>query len=254
MHPSAEFSGCVQVEIPAVYVSGQYIPHQKPSNSIHRLNIYLDAFAKKLRGGSDDSDDFAQTISRPAKTSSKKKKKRSLVDKLHHEAWRKLKPEDPLPDGLEIRKMTREGHHILRVGETFSKRGIKLKEAESKRLMRAKRGQKEREKAIEELEKNIKEQKSFGQLSSGKLPSKPVKELEAELQKLKFDLIRYKDDIYGTDVWKQMTEHTVPYSLRNIDQFKQGDDLLLYKALTETRSIVFNHHKASSAAPEVLTM
>jgi hypothetical protein len=90
----------------------------------------------------------------------------------------------------------------------------------------------------------------------GRIPSsgsvkKPVKELEKDLVKLRNDLIRYKDAVHGTTVWKEMTQHTVPHSLRPVDGFQKGDDLQLYKALTETRAIVFNHHKASSAPVEV---
>jgi hypothetical protein len=249
-HPSAEFlMRRICEPDPPTQITLQNIAAQNHLKTTRCLNIYLYSCNLKLRGGDGDSDDL--NMKYPLESTKKKKKKTTIADKFNFESWRKLKPGDPLPDGLEIRKMTREGNHILRVGETFSKRGIKLREGEAKRLRREKMGLKQREKAIQELEQMIKEQKTSGMLSSGNLPSKPVKELEKDLQELRNDLIRYKDAIHGTDVWKQMTAHTVPHSLRHVDQFKTGDDLLLYKSLAETRSIVFNHHKASSAAPEV---
>ena len=206
----------------------------------------------KLRGGASADDPEIDQNPLALSTRKKKKKKKSLTlaDKMHHEPWRKMNPEAELPDGLEIRKMTQEGHHILRVGEVWSKRGIKLREREAKIKQKEKHGLKKRQKAISHLEQVIKDQKA-GVLPSGNLPTKPVKELQKDLQNMKNELIRYKDALYGTGVWKAMTAHTVPLALRHLDDFKKGDDVALYKALTETRSIVFNHHKASSAKPEV---
>jgi DNA repair exonuclease SbcCD ATPase subunit len=201
-----------------------------------------------LRGGTQKPKNVLPTVE-----SKKKKPKKKLIDKLHLEAWRKIKPEadsGTLPDGLEIRKMTREGHHVLRVGETWSKRGIKLRAAEAKRVKRHINGIKERENSIVQLEQIIADQKA-GRISSSGSARKPVKELEKDLVKLRNDLIRYKDAVHGTTVWKEMTQHTIPHSLRPVDGYQKGDDLQLYKALTETRAIVFNHHKASSAPAEV---
>jgi hypothetical protein len=56
--------------------------------------------------------------------------------------------------------------------------------------------------------------------------------------------------MFGTSVWKEMTAHTVPMSLRHVDDFQKGqDDKNLYTKLREVRKVRLDRRNPESSAP-----
>ena len=172
---------------------------------------------------------------------------------MHVEPWRRIRPEDNINEvapGLEVRKISKEGHHVIRVGKVWSKQGIKFRRQQQMKREQEEEALEMRKAAIEKLRNLIEARES--QPSKPLEREKSVPELERDLRKLENELIRFKDAIYGTAVWKNMTAHTVPYSLRHLDAFQEGDEVLMYTRLRDVRSIVFHPPKAATADPEVL--
>ena len=72
--------------------------------------------------------------------------------------------------------------------------------------------------------------------------------LKLQLGKLERELIRYKDQVLGTSVWKNLTAHTVPMWLRQVNAYDPIEtDEVVYKQLERARKIVFNPSLASTA-------
>ncbi|EKX53545.1 hypothetical protein GUITHDRAFT_132660 [Guillardia theta CCMP2712] len=122
---------------------------------------------------------------------------------------------------LEVRKMTKEGNHVLNWGIA-----TRAKEAEQ--------GVRKRVRLINKMKEENLAMKQNG------TSAEEIKEHSRLLLKVEHELIKYKDLVYGTNVWKNMTAHTVPYSLRNRDSYNRRDDLEFDKNLYLTRKIVFD--------------
>mmetsp|Transcript_42070 Transcript_42070/g.132570 ORF Transcript_42070/g.132570 Transcript_42070/m.132570 type:complete len:581 (-) Transcript_42070:950-2692(-) len=147
---------------------------------------------------------------------------------------------------LEVRKMTKEGNHVLNWGIATSKRAMKLRAQAARKAKEAEQGVRKRVRLINKMKEENLAMKQNG------TSAEEIKEHSRLLLKVEHELIKYKDLVYGTNVWKNMTAHTVPYSLRNRDSYNRRDDLEFDKNLYLTRKIVFDPIKASKAQEQEL--
>jgi hypothetical protein len=155
---------------------------------------------------------------------------------------------------IEVRKRTKEGNHVLSVGYVGS---VKSRQAEEQRFAASKQQQEglwERETAVRELRQRIAAAEGSPAPALGTAPSRgTLEQLKNSLARRERELVRYKDALDGTSVWKNLTAHTVPMWLRNLSAYDPIEsDHLVYKNLERTRKIVFNPSLASTASAEEL--
>jgi hypothetical protein len=154
---------------------------------------------------------------------------------------------------IEVRKRTKEGNHVLSVGYVGS---VKSRQAEEQRFAASKQQQEglwEREAAVRELRQRIAAAEGSPAPALGTAPSRTLEQLKNSLARRERELVRYKDALDGTSVWKNLTAHTVPMWLRNLSAYDPIEsDHLVYKNLERTRKIVFNPSLASTASAEEL--
>jgi hypothetical protein len=184
----------------------------------------------------------------------KKKKKRKIP--LTGAPWRwQSKIEDLKGDigwykgrQIEVRQRTEEGNHIIRVGYvgSFKSRNADREKAQAKKELQE--GLWTREAAIKELQRKVSEAERTPSSSDGMLPA-----LREKLAKLERDMLRYRDSIHGTSLWKNLTAHTVPKYLRHVSKYDPIEsDTAVYTNLNKARTIVYNPSRASTASEEEL--
>ena len=155
---------------------------------------------------------------------------------------------------VEVRRRTKEGNHILSVGYVGSVKSRQAEEEQSAARKQQQEGLWERVAAIRELKQRISAAGGSPAPALGTAPSsRTLEQLKDSLARRERELVRYKDAMDGTSVWKNLTAHTVPLWLRNLSAYDPIEsDHLVYKNLERTRKIVFNPSLASTASAEEL--
>ena len=149
---------------------------------------------------------------------------------------------------IEVRQRTEEGNHIIRVGYVGS---VKSRNADREKAQAKKELQEglwTRAAAIKELQRKVSEAERTSLSSDGMLPG-----LREKLAKLERDMLRYRDSMHGTSLWKNLTAHTVPKYLRHLSKYDPIEsDTAVYTNLNKARTIVYNPSRASTASEEEL--
>lgn len=125
----------------------------------------------------------------------------------------------------EVRRTTAEGNHILAVGKRDGYFARVKADAQAAEEERWRVGLDKREESLAKLEAIL----TLPPYAPPLLKYGGVKGLTKIVMRQRNELIKYKDAMFGTSVWKEMTAHTIPHSLRHLDQFVKGeDDKMLY--------------------------